>query len=857
MRDAGGVRDGNRQWVVTIRSRPVDANDVRLAVLPMPGTRSAETPVRVQDVADVRDTFEEPRNYHRIDRGPAIGVYIHKERGTNAVTLADQIKARIAELEPRNPAGAQFILTGNQADDIRRELTDLRNRAAISGVVIFLVLLGFMRSLKTTTVVFSTILFSILITLNMIYFARISLNVMTLMGLAMGFGIIVDNAIVVLENVFRLWQEGAEPVHAVEKGTRDVVLPIVASTATTMIVFLPFVYLQGELRIYYLPLAIVVGLTQIASLFVGFTFVPALMARLLEKAKRRGVPGATLGGSLVGGGTPSGPDAPSVPLYMRFYSELLTYSLRFPWSTVMIGAMCFAATWYLFDKNVPRGRLFGGGTGITRSYIDISISMPRGADLARMDELTQFFEERLATMPELEKFEARVNSGQQANINITFPEELEYTAIPLVIEESLRAFSLGFTGADVRVRGQGPAFYGGGSASLPNYRITLFGYNYEELADIADDLGRRLEQHSRIEEVNTNAAGNGRDRLTEFVAVIDREAVSREGITVQDALRLVRSVAAGSNPAGQVTLSGEPVSFEVKLAGYKRADVDDLESAVVTTSRDRRVPLGELINVDEREVLTSIIRENQQYQRVVAYEFRGPTALGDTIRNAAMRSTVLPAGYSMQTTQPSFISADDARQINLILAVSIVLIFMVTATLFESIRQPLCVLLSVPMALIGVFLSFFFLEATFTREAYIGVIMMGGIVVNNAILLIDHINRVRAESTLHVFDAIVRGTLERVRPILMTTVATVLGLLPLILFTPAADARIWNALTYSLIGGLLSSTLLVLTITPALYLLFERIGRREGTPEWAEMQWQGSLSQGAANVLPEGAAAGD
>jgi hydrophobic/amphiphilic exporter-1 (mainly G- bacteria), HAE1 family len=195
-----------------------------------------------------------------------------------------------------------------------------------------------------------------------------------------------------------------------------------------------------------------------------------------------------------------------------------------------------------------------------------------------------------------------------------------------------------------------------------------------------------------------------------------------------------------------------------------------------------------------------------------------------------VEATVLPAGYSIQERTPWRISSQDQEQFLLVLLVSIGLVFMVTAGLFESVRQPLCVLLAVPMALIGVFLTFFYVNATFTREAYIGVIMMGGIVVNNAILLVDHINRVRAETTLPLFDAIIRGTLERVRPILMTTATTVLGLLPLVLFTPTADATIWNALTYALIGGLLSSTVFVLTTTPALYMLFEGMGR-EGVGE--------------------------
>jgi HAE1 family hydrophobic/amphiphilic exporter-1 len=171
---------------------------------------------------------------------------------------------------------------------------------------------------------------------------------------------------------------------------------------------------------------------------------------------------------------------------------------------------------------------------------------------------------------------------------------------------------------------------------------------------------------------------------------------------------------------------------------------------------------------------------------------------------------------------PFTFSREEEKQIYGVLAVSIFLIFMVTAALFESLRQPLCVLLTIPMALIGVFLLFFYVNASFTREAYIGVIMMGGIVVNNSILLIDRVNQVRAQGQLALEAAIVQGTLDRVRPILMTTVVTIMGLLPLVLFSESPDSNIWNALGFALIGGLTSSTLLVLSVTPAIYFLFER-----------------------------------
>jgi hydrophobic/amphiphilic exporter-1 (mainly G- bacteria), HAE1 family len=843
VREAGAVRQaGDREWAVTIRNRPQAMDEVRDALLP----GSWGTPVRVDDVAHLRDTFEDPRFHFRINGSPAVGFQVVNQRGVNAVRLAERVKERVEELQALSPPGTDMALHHDQSEEIRTQLSDLRNRALIAAVVIFLVLLAFLRSFRSAGIVFATIAFSILIALNLVYFGGLSLNLLTLMGLALGFGLIVDNSIVVLENIYRKWQQGAPPVAAAEEGAREVVLPILASTATTCIVFVPFVYLQGELRIFYLPLAVVVGLTLLASIFVAFTFIPALAARLLGTRQRNGAETPASTGEGKGGAAPAGGGATaapvhtaaavreradsllpayareSPPLYIRFYSGLVELTLRWPWATVAVAVLCFAGSFHLFDNYVNRQALWGGGAFGQRSYISIMIDLPRGSDLERVDELTRYFEERIGRMPEVDRFEAMVQ-GTQSMVNVYFPEELEFTAVPLVIEEQIRAFSLGFSGARVLVRGMGPAFGMGGGGAAPNYRITLLGYNYERLAEIAEDLGRRLERHSRIHEVDTNATGGfTRDRATEFVATIDRDAVDRHEVSVGEVARLLNASVRGGERAGLLMVGGEELRFEVKLRGFREVDVDGLMDRIVTTSRGTRIPLGDLIRVEERRVLTAIRREDQQYERTVAYEFRGPQRLGDLVRDQALEATVLPAGYAIQERTPWRITREDEQQMALVLLVAIGLVFMVTAALFESIRQPLVVLLAVPMALIGVFLIFFYTGASFTREARIGVIMMGGIVVNNAILLVDHVNRVRAGSGLSFHDAVIRGTLERIRPILMTTATTVLGLLPLVLFTAAADATIWNALTYALIGGLLSSTLFVLTTTPALYLLFER-----------------------------------
>lgn len=804
VRDAGSVREGDREWTVTIRNRPSSAQEIREVIVDSYGDRV----IRVSDVASVRDTYEDVRSYYRINGRPAVRLSFTKEIGANTVRVADRVKARMAVVELNNPPNTRFILDRDESEDIRRQLSDLRNRAAVSVVVIFGVLLLFLRSFRSAVVVFATIAFSILIALNLIYFSGLSLNLMTLMGLAMGFGLIVDNSIVVLENVYRRWQSGQDADGAIEDGASQVVLPILAATATTLIVFVPFVYMQDELRVFYLPLAVVVALTLFASLGVAFSFIPALVKKLLPRRSDPAVAADEI--------APSRP-----PLYERFYRGLVVRTLRWPWFTVAAGLMALGGSYALFDEYVTRGRIWGGG-GSGSTYISIQISLPRGSDIERTDLFTQYFEERLRQMPEVEQFVSNI-FPQSSRTIVTFPDELEATDVPVQIKEQLFAFSLQFTGADVRVYGYGPSFYGGGG-SAPRYSVQVLGYNYEMVRDIAEDLGSRLTKMARVRDVNTNAAISyfAADRASEFAVTIDRDVVASHDLTVRDLVGQLGAAVRGQVSMNTLKIGGDEVRYDVKLEGNREVDLLDLSQILVVTPSGQPVRLGELVHVESVDVLAEIHRQNQQYQRRVAYEFRGPPKLGNLVHNTLIESTVVPPGYTVESRNYWGISREEQNQMYLVLGVAIFLVYMVTAALFESLLLPLCVLLAVPMALIGVFLIFFYTDAHFTREAWIGVIMMGGIVVNNAILLVDHVSRVRRERSMPLLDAIVQGTVERVRPILMTSTTTILGMLPLVLFSQTANSNIWNALAYALIGGLASSTFLVLTATPALYYLFER-----------------------------------
>jgi HAE1 family hydrophobic/amphiphilic exporter-1 len=812
--EAGAVERGSLLYPIALRHRA----DSVAEVLNTPLITRTGAVVRLRELATVHDTYEEPTSYYRIDGRPAVSFDVLKSHRTNAVEVADRVKARMAALEPALLSGTRVILDQDQTETIKLQLHDLRTRSVLSAAIVFVVLLLFLRSFRSAAITFATIVFSVLITLNLMYFGGYTLNVLTLMGLAMGFGFMVDNAIVVLENIYRRRRLGESAEAAAERGTGEVFAAVLGATITNVIVLVPFVYLQGELKIFYVPLALVVGFSQLASLFVGFTFIPALAARALRSPK--------FAWKLAGASTRE-------PIYKRGYAWLIARTLQWPWATVAFCVILLGGSYYLFQKYVTRGVLFRFGSD-AQTYININIRQPRGEELDNTDGLARYFEERLKGVEFVKRFVTNVYT-QSATINVTFPDSIQYTDAPVALKEQLSEYAVMFGSAQVSVYGYGPAFSGGGGfgGSSPNYSIKILGYNYEKVRDIAEDLAVKLRRFSRVREVDTNSGGNRyiRDKASEVVLTIDRSRLALHGMTTDDFVREVNAATRGRNRGNAVVrIAGDEVLYEVKLEGHRFMDVYQLNELLLPAPNGEQVRLGDVASLKEQPVIGRVIREDQQYQRLVAYEFRGPTKLGDRVKDAVIKSTELPPGFSLAEENSYRWSTEEKKQVWAVIAFGLVLIFMVTAGLFESIRQPIAVLLTVPMALIGVFLTFYFTRASFTREAYIGVIMMAGVVVNNAILLIDHVNQLRRLHGVPLHEALVRGSSERVRPILMTSVTTILGILPLVLFSKTADANIWNALGFAMIGGLASSTILVVTITPALYLLFERRRERKLAP---------------------------
>ncbi|MGH7359475.1 MAG: efflux RND transporter permease subunit, partial [Candidatus Rokuibacteriota bacterium] len=364
----------------------------------------------------------------------------------------------------------------------------------------------------------------------------------------------------------------------------------------------------------------------------------------------------------------------------------------------------------------------------------------------------------------------------------------------------------------------------------PSYGLELKGYDYLELERIADEMTKRLKSFPRIREVDPDAAGHWfeRHRETELVLTPDRERLTAYDFTAEELLERMAAYSGGETTHDAAIVAGEEVDLSLKIEGAEEADVDALLDLAVARGVGGPVRVGDVASVRDRTTTGRIVRQDQQYQRIVTYEFRGPRKIGDRVRDAVVAATVLPAGYKLEAER-SFWEYEEGEkgELALVVVLAVALVYMVTAALFESLKAPLVVLAAVPLALIGVFLLYFFIDETFTREAWIGVVMMSGIVVNNAILVVDRIGALRrgAEGpALGLHEAAVRGTLDRVRPILMTTGTTVLGLLPLVVFTEPGTEGLWRALALATMGGLVASTLLVLVTIPAMYVVVKPRG---------------------------------
>ncbi len=789
----GRVRRGNQEFLFKFADRIDNIDELRQTVV----AHSGDNPILVKDVAKVEVTYADIRQIHRINGQPTVSLTVSKERGANTLRVAADVKRKLEEVKKELPPDLAFKSVDDESAEIRKNLNDLALLAGLITAIVFVMIFVVLRRVKPSLLILSSIAFSIVITFNLIYAFKISLNMLTLGALALGFGMFVDNSIVVFENILRLREGGMEAREASIQGPKEVFIAVLASTLTTMAVFFSFPFFQGKLKIYYLPLAIVIASAMAASLLVSFTLIPALSPRLLDSKKKRA--------SLTEKRSPR-------------FEKALGVLIRHPVEVLLVVAALLFGSYKWFRAEVTMGRW---GSWYSKEYLYIRVGMPPGTDIARTDETIRAFEEKVVAQDYEKEMNVRI-IPENAQAIIGFPPAIEKSYRPYALKEELIQLATQFAGIDISVSGFDPQYYASsmGAGTFYSSRIKFYGYNLKKLKEITGDLEKTLRRNPRIKEVRTVSSRYGwwRGDTVEDVLKIDKGALKSYDIDPAYLYFALQTMIQGTfgQPA-RIRTEGKDITVSVKYPDAATLDMRGLSEALILTRGGEYLRLGEIAAFIETPIPGAIDRENQQFQQTIMWEFRGPSKAEERYRKAVFASLHLAPGFSATLDEQWYVTEEEQKQINFAIAVALVIIFMILAALYESFVLPFFILLAVPLSLIGVFVAFVVAKAPFDPTAYIGVILLSGIVVNNAILLVDHINARRRQG-LGLLEAVVRGTKDRVRPIFMTTATTVFGMLPLLLIGAEANKRqIWSSLALCTVGGLTTSTLLILIVIPVLY----------------------------------------
>lgn len=780
----GVERIGASKREVVLRDVPNALEDLEDLPVRGPGGQV----FRLGALAQVRPEEDTRGAFYRVNGNTALGLTITREAGSDAIKTARAARQALVSLQDQFPPGVRWRVTYDDSEQLDKSLTDLLRRGGIAFVAVMLVLAVALRNTRAVLLVMGSAAIAIAGTALGLFLLDIPANMLTLAGLGMGIGVLVQNGLVVVE---RLRSSPDTPTGRADVARR--MLPaIVGSTLTTAVVLFPFLYLQGNARAAFFPFAAAFTLALACSVVSALLMIPAL----------------------AGG---HGLKETHWPRMQRSYGWMVKKTLRWRWVTLTLTLGTVTALGWVFVKKVPRFQF--GGFGDQRTSISVGITFPRGSDPASLDAAMREMEQIAVGKPGVEEVIAQSAGIFGARMGITFTRESELTAVPLQMQEALTARAVYIGGASISVQGQGPGFSsGGGIGSMSTFRIRVMGFSYAAVQQLAEDLRLRLERITRVRNAVVTSGGWWNDGRSFAVTLDpDRAALARYGVTAQQFTAAVNREILGPGGGVPIEVGGEEIPVSVKAKGARERTFLELASALVPTETGTPARVEDLSSVDEMEQLGTISRDDQQYLRVVAYEFRGPTRLANRTHDAFMASISVPPGFSVQDDN-RFQQAQDTSQrgLWLVFALGVVLVILSVAMVFDSTWGAAMVFLSLPIALAGVMAAFWIADAAFTREAAVGVILVVGLAVNQAILLVDAAlekRRAAAEGRLTGAD-VLRSALDRSGMIVMVTLTTIASLVPLAIFTEARS--LFGAIALATAGGTVAGTIGAMFVLPAM-----------------------------------------
>lgn len=760
-------------------------------------TSNIKAPVYLKDIATIELKNKDPKNLTRYNGERCLSISIYKENKYNTVKAVENITAKLDELRKSMP-GYEFHIISNQGDFIGASIGEVKDSAVMGILLAMIILYVFLRRINTTLIVSISIPVSIITTFNLMYFNGLTINIMTLGGLALGAGMLIDNAIVVMENIYRHLENGLSPKEAAIKGTSEVAGAITSSTLTTIVVFLPIVYIQGAAGELFKEQAWTVSFSLLSSLFVAILLIPMLASRYITR-----------------------PNIQKESIQIKGYGNFVGRLLKHRYLVVAISVILIAGSYMLVPlldmEFMPKAESKEFSTFITlEPGTRLQSTDHAAATLENMitdlagNELEWIFtqvgpsntesesggkleEENQAEIKVKLKNDARLSADyliSALNHHYTIPEGIE---ISFEKEQSALQSILGTEGAPVV--------------------IEVKGEELELIEELSTEIKEKLSSVAGLYNIHTSMEKGA----PEVNISIDRLKSGIYGVDIASVASQVKDKLNGKT-ASNFNTEGEPIDIEIRVPEISLEELQNVE----INQGDKKYRLGEIADISVTMAPKEINRNNQNRTGKVTamlekeYTLSGVTP--DILEK--LEEIQFPAKYSAKITGEEEKRAESFNGLSFALLLSIVLVYMVMASQFESLRHPFTILLTIPLAGVGCIYAFLLTGASLNMMAFIGIIMLAGIAVNNSILLVDAANKLKS-SGLNLTEAIKAAAQQRIRPIMMTSLTTILALLPMC-FGFGEGASLRSPMALAVIGGLFTSTVMTLVVIPCVYYLFDK-----------------------------------
>jgi HAE1 family hydrophobic/amphiphilic exporter-1 len=796
---AGRILENTRDVVVTTKGAFTSVREIADApIVTSSGARGA-TVIRIGDVAEIQDDMLEARSHASIDGKAALGLVIQKESGANLVSVAQHLRAEIDAMGPMLAAkGARLTITGDEAPWIERSIADVRFDLLLGGVLAIAIILVFLRDGRATFISALALPTSVIATVWFLSLFGFTFNYMTMLALSLSIGLLIDDAIVVIENIHRHLEQGKPAMRAAAEATSEIGLAVLATTSSIIAVFAPVATMKGIIGRFFFQFGITVAVAVALSMFVSFTLTPMLSARLLKLHHGRpGLLSRIIERGLVG--------------LEHMYRRVLGWVLRHRAWTLVIATVVLLASFVLVTQLkkefVPDE---------DRAEFSVQLELPSGTGLAATQEVVELVASDLrarcpgavSTFVTIGRGSAEVNVGQ-IRVNLRPVRERPFSQQGVMGWVREHYAPLAKSGIKVTLGQTG----GGGGGDHP-IEFNLRGRNMDELINASEALQAELRKTKGFVDVDASYRG-GKPQIE---VTPDRAAAAELGVPVASIARTVRALVA-RDKITDFKEEADLYGVRLTLDDPVQRDFPTLANLMVRSNSGELVPLSSLVHLERRPGATTINRQARMRQITVFSELDGLVLGEASDKVVEIAKRVVPAGIDTEVSGSGQLLNESFVYMIFALILAVVLVYMILAAQFESLLHPVTIMMSLPFAFAGAFGGLFIAGQTLSIFAMIGIIMLMGLVTKNAILLVDFALK-QKEQGASTRDALLVAGPIRLRPILMTTAAMILGMLPVALgLGEGGEGRAPMAVV--VIGGLVTSTMLTLLIVPVVFTLIE------------------------------------